>query len=290
MTLSPILPSHDATTVALDFGVFIARHARRYRTSQTAIIAALMPVIEPVRHESDDRPLTPDAVDRLLKAIDEIEPTPQPETPPPAADTPDHASGEATDGAARPSLPSEPSVAPIPRQSTPQAKTRADVVLAVHRRHPDWPVARIAIETGYPRGTVSAAISAADVSVPTKAQYLATHRDAPDDVVAALMGKPTKRSQLREAHKAHPDWTVHDMAQHLGITPENASTIANHIGITLPRPKKPNKADETTQALKAAVMAPKPPPATPGPPAAHVFAGKSDMAAHYSEVRRRLGK
>lgn len=45
MTLSPILPSHDADSVTLDFGVFVAEHARTYRTSQTAIIAALLPSI-----------------------------------------------------------------------------------------------------------------------------------------------------------------------------------------------------------------------------------------------------
>ena len=45
--ISPILPAHDATTVALDFGVFVAEHARTFRTSQTAIIAALLPSIIP---------------------------------------------------------------------------------------------------------------------------------------------------------------------------------------------------------------------------------------------------
>jgi hypothetical protein len=43
--ISSILPSHDADTIALDFGVFIAKRAKRYRTSQTAIIAALVPLI-----------------------------------------------------------------------------------------------------------------------------------------------------------------------------------------------------------------------------------------------------
>ena len=45
MTLSPILSAPDADTITLDFGVFVAERARTYRTSQNAIIAALLPCI-----------------------------------------------------------------------------------------------------------------------------------------------------------------------------------------------------------------------------------------------------
>lgn len=49
--ISPILPAHDADTITLDFGVFVAEHARTYRTSQSAIIAALRPCITPSQPE-----------------------------------------------------------------------------------------------------------------------------------------------------------------------------------------------------------------------------------------------
>lgn len=45
--ISLILPARDADTIALDFGVFVAEHARTFRTSHTAIIAALLPSIIP---------------------------------------------------------------------------------------------------------------------------------------------------------------------------------------------------------------------------------------------------
>lgn len=102
MTLSPILPSHDATTVALNFGVFIAEQARTHRVSQSAIIAALRPHITPS----------------------------QPEVPShaPAADTPAVSpASETTDGGeASSSLPSSPSVAPSPEPQPNPSAVQAD--------------------------------------------------------------------------------------------------------------------------------------------------------------------
>lgn len=61
MTLSPILPAHDADLVALAFGVFIAEQARTHRVSQTAIIAALRPCITPSQPEGSSSPHAPAA-------------------------------------------------------------------------------------------------------------------------------------------------------------------------------------------------------------------------------------
>lgn len=91
--ISPILPSHDADTIALDFGVFVAKRAQRYRTSQAAIIAALMPVIAPSQPGDASRSHAP------------------------AADTPDLPAGVKVDGEVVPSA--SPSAEPIPEAPKP---------------------------------------------------------------------------------------------------------------------------------------------------------------------------
>ena len=45
--ISRILPAQEADTVALDFGVFVAKQSRTHRVSQSVIIAALRPYITP---------------------------------------------------------------------------------------------------------------------------------------------------------------------------------------------------------------------------------------------------
>lgn len=104
--ISPIIPSHDADTVALDFDVFIAKRALRYRCSREVIIAAVLETI----------PLTP------------------PSQPGEASRS--HAPAAQTDGAAEPPVPTEPSVdlsglaaheqGPIPSPAVPPAGEAAD--------------------------------------------------------------------------------------------------------------------------------------------------------------------
>ena len=64
-----VYPHDRKWTIIDDFGVFIARHARRYRTSQTAIIAALLPIISSEmvigripNVSGPDKPITPVSV------------------------------------------------------------------------------------------------------------------------------------------------------------------------------------------------------------------------------------
>src|SRR5690606_21644684 len=82
VTLSQFLPVTDAETIVLDFGVFVAERARTFRTSQSAIIAALRPCITPSQPGETSRSHAP------------------------AADTSESPSDVATDGGHGPASPS----------------------------------------------------------------------------------------------------------------------------------------------------------------------------------------
>ncbi|MGV8950101.1 MAG: hypothetical protein ACOH2M_03285 [Cypionkella sp.] len=239
--ISPFLPTHDATTVALDFGVFIAEHARTYRTSQTAIIAALLPIIEPVRHHGDNRPLTPDAVERLLKAIDELPITPsQPvhsSSLGTAADTPAPLAGDETGAEVQSS-----SLASAPVETIIESAAPATTPVK-----PTDPQAKHAAEAPISAGEVRGeCVSTSPTPSPS----------------------PTKTQLVRECHAAHPDWPASEIAKATGIRGDQIHGLARHAGIKLPSASEYKAAQfaATTEALKAsASLATQPEPATPPP-------------------------
>lgn len=185
---------------------------------------------------------------------------------------------------------------------------RSDVVLEINKDHPEWPVEMLAHETGFPRGTISSALSGAQIIVPTKAQYVAKYagRGVVDPAIEVLR-KGTNRDRLRIAHAEHPDWTVVEMAAYLGLEQNQAGIVARHVGVKLPRPAvaaaltTQTKAQKVATELKAAVQAATVVPAentapTPikaaavAPLPAHNFTGRADLVSHYKDVGKRLGK
>lgn len=215
MTLSPILPTHDADTVSLRVDMLIAQMAYDYRTSQGAIASVIVDHLAPVREEADDRPLTPDAVERLLKAIDEIEPTPsQPELTSLAlaADASPPAKVDAATDRVEPSSsrPPAPSVAPIHEPAAP----------AINPVKPTGPLAKHAVEAPTSAGRVH---DRCESTPPTP------HPN----------GQPMRRTTGRTAaliriHAEHPDWPASKIAKAIGTTRDVIHAAASKRGIKLP--------------------------------------------------------
>ena len=201
--ISPFLPAHEVTTVALDFGVFIAEQARTHRVSQTAIIAALRPCITPSQPEAPSKPHAP------------------------AADTPaTQAAGDTTDGEEEQasSLPPFLSVDPIPEPAAP----------AINPVRPTDPQAKQAVE-----GALS--------SEPGGVQ------DRSESTPPPPSKRMTKREQVRACHIEHPDWTSHQIAEHLGFGVQHIQVMASHLSLKLPR--APRAAAENMRDKVLAVIA-----------------------------------
>jgi len=195
--ISPILAAHDATTVTLDFGVFIAEQAKTYRTSQCAIIAALRPCITPSQPEAPSKPHAP------------------------AADTPaSQAAGDTTGAEVSSSLASAPvenSVAGNPVTLIPEAP----------KPLPDDEEMRRPVEA-----KTSEQEASADASGGMQDES-AIHPAAPSP-------RMTKREQVRACHIEHPDWTSHQIAEHLGFGVQHIQVMASHLSLKLPRaPRTP---------------------------------------------------
>lgn len=241
MTLSPILPAHDATTVALDFGVFIAEQAKTYRTSQSAIIAALRPCINSawVRHWDIAAPSQPEAPSKPHA---------------PAADTPaTQAAGDTTDGEVVPPPSTSPSVEPTPETSDAGA----------HGGLNDEPSA--AVES-VPLTTDSQANEGDESDVAPETAQRTMEPDAADGGgqradaealgSAVETGAPKhlapKTRLVVQCHADHPDWPVKVIAAHLGLTKGSVSGHAAIAKIKLPSQTEWDKAQKlrTTEALR----------------------------------------
>jgi hypothetical protein len=173
--ISPILPAHDATTIALDFGVFIAEQARTHRVSQTAIIAALRPCITPSQPEGPSKPHAP------------------------AADTPaTQAAGVTTDGGVSTSSLTSPSVKPSKR-----GNKRAQV-LATHAEHPDWPSKLIAQHLGISEDAVRATASRKGLKLVSWWDYERSLKAQTRQALAASVAKPPEAEEPPVEPQAAP--------------------------------------------------------------------------------------
>lgn len=233
MTLSPILSAPDATTVTLDFGVFIAEQARTHRVSQTAIIAALRPCITPSQPEAPSKPHAP------------------------AADTPaTQAAGDTTDGEDElsSSLPFFPSVEPIPETSDAGAHGGLN-------DEPSAAVESVPLTTDSPANEGDESDVAPETAQRTIAPDAANgggqRADAEALGSAVEAGAPsprmTKREQVRECHEQHPDWTSHQIAEHLGFGVQHIQVMASHLSLKLPR--APRTAPENMRDKVLSVVA-----------------------------------
>lgn len=269
MPLSPFLPSTDADTVVLDFGVFLAEQARTYRTSQSAIIAALRPIVategtasnpsktqvpEPYSRLNSTTPSQPEvlthataaqtdgkaavlpadpSVDLSGLAAHEQGPIPSPAAP--SAD-------DAADGQAE-TLLSEPSVAPKSKR----VHGRQELVIQTHREHPDWPDSVIAKHLGCHDAYVRTTANRLGLILPSRRDYEETQKAKTTEALKASPAKPQEavepppapkaqptakqppasksrkrsgpsiKSQVFDAHYAHPEWTAQQIADHFGF-------------------------------------------------------------------------
>lgn len=264
MTLAPFLSAQDADTVTLDLGVFIAKRARRYRTSQSAIIAAMRQALDQPRLPIDDHaPLSADAVERLLKAIDEVDPTkPQPIESSPAArlseGTTDEMAGEATPSAS----PAEPDNVPlhfslllagaeseVEPTPSPEGSNR-DRVEQCHHEHPEWPSKVIAQHLGMSHDAVRAAASRRKLKLVSWWDY---QRGLPPEqrtVQVRPKAGPTQRDRVRDAIAGYPLAGAKELAAILDMSEHSVRAIASQIGARLPTLADIKAA--TTEALKAA--------------------------------------
>lgn len=224
--ISPILPSIDADTVALDFGVFIAERARTYRCSREAIIAAVLETI----------PLTPPS---------------QPEAP-----SKPHAPAAQTDGEAlSSSQPSSPSVELIPEpRPAMTVQAQEDDTSGASLRSNSLPGAECA-EDRAPR--TGKPVRAKALAAPSKPK----RKQAYERVKAAFEADPSATVKaIAEAAGCHPT-TANTWVQQLRRERAARTTEALRAA-----PAKPQEAIEPTPAPEVAPAPEQPPATTPALP------------------------
>lgn len=217
----------------------------------------------------------------------------QPGPPPaPAAIAPaTQAAGAATDGEASVPRPS-PSVAPslatnsseVGCSDAPKARTDksvrakalaapikhatlADAIRKCHAENPEWPARLIARHLGISYQRVVGTAATAGIDLPTQQEYDAMQVKARTAQLArekahseALPMAATLTQRIRQVHRAHPDWTAAQVANHLNAAPASVSTLLSSVR------------KESRQA------------------AAPEFSGRRQMVEHYGEIAKRLGK
>lgn len=220
--ISPILPAHEATTVALDFGVFIAEQARTHRVSQTAIIAALRPCITPSQPEASSKPHAPAADTPATQAAGDTtdgEAPPKPSSPAVDPDTSavtaaeEQARHEPVDEWATPPERVDPVVANSlpgaecaedraqnpkrPRKETGRAK-----ILATHALHPDLPSKLIAEHLSISEDAVRATASRKNIKLVSWWDYERALKAKTRQALAAAVEKPQEAVEPPEEPEA----------------------------------------------------------------------------------------
>lgn len=250
MTLSPFLATHDSETVRLRAGVFVAEMAYEFRTSQTAIIAALLPIITP------SQPL-------------------QSSSHAPAADTSTMPPvDEATDGAATASLPSEPSVSPIwvrhwdvaASDLDPSRVHLANCIMNCGTRIYEGDDYRLAPNDEFYCAACWATVGIAAAPPPSPlpgdpaGEAGSPPNPAPTSSAAfSPAPNPSLNDRVLETYAEHPDWSNDRIASHVGCS---RSTVSSWLS-----PLRRAAKASTTEALKAE-LEPQARPAPEAPPAA----------------------
>lgn len=211
--ISPILSAQDADTVALDLGVFIAERARTYRTSQSAIIAALRPYIAPEAPASEPPPSQPEEPEPIAP----VDGTP---AVPPASETTD---GE---GASSSSLPASPSVT---NQTTGDAKFRDPN---------DWEDEDVPL--------VEAPVSLPSARLNPLSEEAPARRRVSRVVSVSLQEKAQKLKSM------HPTWTPFMIAKEIGASVDNVLIALGRLS-GQGEPPEALKGQEAQRAHYAAV-------------------------------------
>lgn len=288
--ISPILPAHDADTVALDLGVFIAEHARTFRTSQTAIIAALRPVLDrdaisPL--EPSQSTTSKSSVSAADSALDgDLITTPsQPDSSKVmAAETPAAQEAGETDGEAGLTSQVSPSVQPDPAASAaPDAQGDA---AGTQSSEPAAPKSE----------SHQGEILGREVSVPRDTAETGKSGEGHEPSPAPVRGRPeTVRAKVIECHQQHPTWPSKLVAEHLGISEDQVRATASRKGLKLVSwwdYVRSQKA-KTTEALKHETVPSGADPVEPAPAASAeppIATPKPERETLASKIRAHLAE
>ena len=268
--ISPILPAHDADTIALDLGVFIACRSREYRCSREAIIAAIHAALpsQPGETSRSHAPAADTSVEPLADVTTDGGDTVAPASPSVAPSTglrelaqrearqsastveaeavtahePVASSPAGSDAAAIPASPSETgkpvepsgSAAPVPKY---------ELVRQCHNEHPDWPPSKIAEATGVRKDQIHGLAKFAGISIPTEAEYRRALRKQTTEALKAAAepaeaNKPAEPPQTQPHPKQPPVGTAGRrgalkqkvLAVHAEHPDWTAAQIAEHLG------------------------------------------------------------
>lgn len=267
--ISPILPDHDATTIALDFGVFVAEQARAYRTSQSAILAAILPFLdrEPILAPKPSESTSPkpsgsgpdNALDRVL-----ITTPSQPEETSrahaPAAETPaSQAAGEATDGEAvtpRPwlSVAPETGLRELAEREAAKAHGGEGAAAPAAGESPAIPAAE---DVGaQPAGGENVAapeepetetgIDAA-VGGPAGATGSTVGAGAPKASRRRFDENAEARSLVQQCHEKNPTWPTRLIARAVGMHVNRVTGIAVQLKLSIPTQAEYDAAQKATR-------------------------------------------
>lgn len=281
--ISPILSAPDADTIALDFGVFVAEHARTYRTSQSAIIAALVPCITDI-----GKPISTPSQPEVSSHAS-------------AADTPaTQAAGDKTDGGSHsPALAGDPpSVSPSPEpQPIPQAvqagaallrdvtspveSDAAEISTPIPKRRTPWGTApdrfRALIAE---RGSIT--VKEAGEAMGHKTVGAVTRlgkqigyefrKVQPDEFSAAIRAGqntsgPTQTDLVRQCHAQNPTWPASKIAEATGVPKANVRGLARWAKLKVPSEADYQRSIGELPPLPETEPAPEPVPAPDPRPA-----------------------
>lgn len=247
--ISPILSAHDTDTVQLRGNLFIAQLAYDYRTSQSAIIAALRPCITPSQPEATSKPHAP------------------------AADTPESPTGVKTDA----EVSSLVSASVKPSKPT----NKRAMVLATHAEHPDWPSKLIAQHLGISEEAVRATASrkglklvswwdyerslkaqtrqalAASVAKPSEAEVppvepqTAPEPETPPPATPAPAKRITMADKIAAYVADHPNATAREVADAIGAKITSVHWAANSAGIELRKMTSEELSEATSKGINA---------------------------------------
>lgn len=252
--ISPILAAHDADTIALQLGIFIARQSYHYRVSPSAVVAAIRDAL-PSQPEGSSSPHAP-AAQTDEEASPQAAPSvaPIPGAPKPLPDAPDNPAdalsqpaeaktSEQVDGGAvsavkgaNARLENAEGVEPPP--STPPRQTKRQQVIDCHEANPDWNSFQIAEHLGFGAAHVQVIAGQCGIKLPP----------------APRPEQPNMRDKVIAVVEANPGLTTRQIAAAAGCSLGTAARWAKEAR------EKAQPPEELPPLSKPSDRLPLPPP------------------------------
>ena len=212
--ISPILPSHDADTIGLELGIFIARQSHHYRVSRDAVIAAIREALPS-----------------------------QPPSQAPVATTPTTApvdvQAEGDDASA--------SADPLPESASRRVDDLGSVQDARKMSSDGQPAEGLGNSDGRKPGEEQAGLTGGEsAATPSQPQPIAGKSGEPPETKSAAPKRVTVADKIRAHIADHPDATARDVADATGIKISSVTWAASTAGITL-RKMTPEEHAEATR-------------------------------------------